>query len=551
MQLAFDKFLDLYKKFLVIYSKGKKGKGIRLVTSIEAKESIDLVKTFLDLGTQIRHVKKLASMNFVVGDKEVLATIEKMEGGKMVESLLISNEPMYIKHFYNIFEELWNKGIDAQDRIKAIEEGLESADIEIIPNPKEGIKYAWKVIKSAKKEVLILFSTANALRRQIEMGGLALLNEVSENHPGMIRILIPADNNIVQTIKEVQETCPCVNIGTIEESLQTRITIVLVDREECVIVESMEDAKDSSTDAAGLSTHSTSKSIVSSYVSIFESLWNQIELYEQLKESKKQGDEAHEKLKSNDKMQREFINIAAHELRNPVQPILGLIEILRTKIRAEKKEEITTGKNDNDNDNDDDIIDVIIRNATRLKQLTETILDITRIENQSLILYKEEFCLNEIILCAITDARTRLPKEQMENIKFVLESEGGQADLTVAIVADKQRITQVVSNLLDNAVKFTKHGSVLIKTKRKKVNSGDEIVVSIEDTGSGITPKILPRLFTKFATTSRTGTGLGLYICKTIIEAHGGRIWGENNRDSRGATFAFSLPLLEQTIQND
>jgi len=154
-------------------------------------------------------------------------------------------------------------------------------------------------------------------------------------------------------------------------------------------------------------------------------------------------------------------------------------------------------------------------------------------------------------LHAIDDARTQLPKEQMENIKFVLESEDGQADLTVAVVADKQRITQVISNLLDNSVKFTKHGSVLIKTKRKKDNNGDEIVVSIEDTGSGITPKVLPRLFTKFATTSRTGTGLGLYICKTIIEAHGGRIWGENNRDSRGATFAFSLPLLEQTIQND
>jgi two-component system, OmpR family, sensor histidine kinase VicK len=547
MQLAFDNFLDSYKKFLVIYSNGKKGKGIRLVTSIEAKESIDLVKTFLDLGTQIRHVKKLASMNFVVGDKEVLATIEKMEGGKMIQSLLISNESMYIKHFYNIFEELWNKGIDAQDRIKAIEEGIESADIEIIPNPKEGIKYAWKVIKSAKKEVLILFSTANTLRRQIEMGGLTLLKEVSENHPGMIRILIPADNNIVQTIKEVKETCPYVNIGTIEESLQTRITIVLVDREECVIVESIEDAKDISTDAAGLSTYSNSKSIVSSYVSIFESLWNQTELYEQLKESKKQGDEAHEKLKSNEKMQREFINIAAHELRNPVQPILGLIEILRTKIRAEKKEEITIGKNDND----DDIIDVIIRNATRLKQLTETILDITRIENQSLILYKEEFCLNEIILYAIADARTQLPKEQMENIKFVLESEDGPADLAVAIVADKQRITQVISNLLDNAVKFTKHGSILIRTNRKKDNNGDEIVVSIEDTGSGITAKVLPKLFTKFATTSQTGTGLGLYICKNIVEAHGGRIWGENNRDSRGATFAFNLPILGQTIQND
>jgi len=110
MQLAFDNFLDLYKKFLVIYSKRKKGKGIRLVTNIEDKESIELVKTFLDLGTQIRHVKKLASMNFVVGDKEGIATIEKMEGGKMVASLLASNELVYIKHFYNIFEELWSRG---------------------------------------------------------------------------------------------------------------------------------------------------------------------------------------------------------------------------------------------------------------------------------------------------------------------------------------------------------------------------------------------------------------------------------------------------------
>jgi len=152
MQLAFDNFLDLYKKFLVIYSKRKKGKGIRLVTNIEDKESIELVKTFLDLGTQIRHVKKLASMNFVVGDKEGIATIEKMEGGKMVASLLASNELVYIKHFYNIFEELWSRGIDARDRIKVVEEGVEAANIEIIPNPREGIKHAWKVIKSAKKK---------------------------------------------------------------------------------------------------------------------------------------------------------------------------------------------------------------------------------------------------------------------------------------------------------------------------------------------------------------------------------------------------------------
>ena len=159
MEQIYNSFFDLYRKILDDY-RGGQGKGIKWVINMEGKEGTDLVKKFIDLGMQIRHVKNLSSMNFAVGDKEVNATIEKMEGGKMVQSLLTSNEPLYIQHFYSIFEELWNKGIDAQDRIKAIEEGQESADIEIIPNPKEGMKHAWKVIKSARKEVLIIYSTA-------------------------------------------------------------------------------------------------------------------------------------------------------------------------------------------------------------------------------------------------------------------------------------------------------------------------------------------------------------------------------------------------------
>jgi signal transduction histidine kinase len=292
-----------------------------------------------------------------------------------------------------------------------------------------------------------------------------------------------------------------------------------------------------------LSTYSNRESIGSSYVSIFESLWNQTELYEQLKQSNKQLEEAHEKLKIDGKMQQEFINIAAHELRNPVQPILGLTEILRSKIRAEKEEEITGEKDDND----DDIMDVIIRNATRLKQLTEDILDITRIENQALTLHKEQFCLNEVILHAITDTRNQLEKEPRENIRFMLNPEQGMDDLTV-VIADKQRITQVISNLLDNAVEFTKQGIITIRTEEKKDNNNKEVIVSIKDTGTGITRKVLPRLFTKFATTSRKGTGLGLYICKNIVEAHGGRIWGENNPDGKGAAFTITLPTPVPSI---
>ena len=544
MELIYNSFFDLYRKILDDY-RGGQGKGIKWVINMEGKEGTDLVKKFIDLGMQIRHVKNLSSMNFAVGDKEVNATIEKMEGGKMVQSLLTSNEPLYIQHFYSIFEELWNKGIDAQDRIKAIEEGQESADIEIIPNPTEGIKHAWKVIKSARKEVLIIYSTANAFRRQIENGGLALLKEVSKNLLGKVRILIPADNKIVQTIREVMETSPDINIRTIEESLQTRITIVLVDRKDCVIVESIDYPRDNSADAAGLATYSKSKSIVASYVSIFESLWNQTELYEQLKESKKQLEQAYEKLKINGKRQKEFIDIAAHELRNPVQPILGLAEILRSKMKVEEEQDFTREKTIFDGN---DIVDVIIRNAIRLKRLTEDILDITRIENQSLTLYKEEFCLNEVILHAIADTRNQFQKQQREIIKLILDSEQGKDDLTIAVVADKQRIIQVVSNLLNNAVKFTKQGVITISTAKKKKDNNnsieeDEVIVSIRDTGIGIHPQVLPKLFTKFVSTSPKGTGLGLYICKSIVEAHGGKIWAENNADGDGATFMFSLPI--------
>ena len=544
MELIYNSFFDLYRKILDDY-RGGQGKGIKWVINMEGKEGTDLVKKFIDLGMQIRHVKNLSSMNFAVGDKEVNATIEKMEGGKMVQSLLTSNEPLYIQHFYSIFEELWNKGIDAQDRIKAIEEGQESADIEIIPNPKEGIKHAWKVIKSARKEVLIIYSTANAFRRQIENDGLALLKEVSKNLLGKVRILIPADNKIVQTIREVMETSPDINIRTIEESLQTRITIVLVDRKDCVIVESIDYARDNSADAAGLATYSNSKSIVASYVSIFESLWNQTELYEQLKESKKQLEQAYEKLKINGKRQKEFIDIAAHELRNPVQPILGLAEILRSKMKVEEEQDFTREKTIFDGN---DIVDVIIRNAIRLKRLTEDILDITRIENQSLTLYKEEFCLNEVILHAIADTRNQFQKQQREIIKLILDSEQGKDDLTIAVVADKHRIIQVVSNLLNNATKFTKQGVITISTAKKKKDNNnsieeDEVIVSIRDTGIGIHPQVLPKLFTKFVSTSPKGTGLGLYICKSIVEAHGGKIWAENNADGDGATFMFSLPI--------
>ncbi|MBD0359977.1 MAG: hypothetical protein ICV56_04625, partial [Nitrososphaeraceae archaeon] len=162
MRLVYNNYFDIYEK--VMRNKYRKGEheGIRWVTSITEKDSADLVRTFLNIGVQIRHVKNMPPIDFAVSDKEMMATIEKMEGGQMAQSLLVSNEPAYIDHFAFIFEELWKNGIDASDRIRDIEQGVDQANIEIISNPKEGIKRAWNTIKSAKEEVLIMFSSANA-----------------------------------------------------------------------------------------------------------------------------------------------------------------------------------------------------------------------------------------------------------------------------------------------------------------------------------------------------------------------------------------------------
>jgi signal transduction histidine kinase len=237
---------------------------------------------------------------------------------------------------------------------------------------------------------------------------------------------------------------------------------------------------------------------------------------------------ANEQLKVHDKMQKEFINIASHELRTPIQPILALTDIVRSKIKEPQLQEL---------------LDVTIRNAKRLKRLTSDILDVSKIESQSLNLKKERFNLKDVITHCISDIVTNryMDKDNTINtVKIISQSKD------VFVEADKARITQVISNLLDNAVKFTENhatkGMGTINITTEKFDS--ETHVSIKDTGSGIDVEILPRLFEKFVSRSFQGTGLGLFICKSIVETHGGKIWAENNRDGKGgAIFTFTLPL--------
>jgi len=455
-------------------------------------------------------------MNFAVGNKHFYATIEKMEEGKMMESLLISNEPAYVMHYNSIFEELWKNGIDAADRIRDIEEGVGLADIEVIPSSKRAQEIYLNIVRSATKEILWIFPTTNAFILQDKIGAMQLAKQAAKQRKIKVRVLVPANSSIEQKIQQLKEYCPdnVINVRYIEQMTETKATILVVDRKASLVMELRDDSKTSFVEAIGLSTYSNSKAGVLSYVAIFENLWVQSDLYE--------------RLKINDKMQKEFINIAAHELRTPVQPILGLSDVLLSK-----KGDIEQYR---------ELLDAIKRNSKRLQRLTENILDVTKIESQSLQLKKERFSLNEIIRNVINDVNNQaeLRTNSNDNVVTILF----EPKQNVIVEADKVRIYEVISNLLKNAIKFTKEGPVTIAGTEKMDYTKEEVVVSIKDTGTGIDPEILPRLFTKFATKSITGTGLGLFISKNIVEAHGGKIWAENNSDGkRGATFYFSLPL--------
>ncbi|HEY5631397.1 MAG TPA: sensor histidine kinase [Nitrososphaeraceae archaeon] len=245
---------------------------------------------------------------------------------------------------------------------------------------------------------------------------------------------------------------------------------------------------------------------------------------------------ANEQLKVHDKMQKEFINIASHEIKTPTQALLGYSEILQR--HPEKREEMSQA---------------IFRNANRLQRLTNDILDVTRIESQTLKLNKEQFNLADLISSVVEDFKNDIQKKGSD-IKLFYEPKDH-----LILEADKGRLTQVISNLLSNAIKFTNQGSGTISIEistiqRQQIHNNDidkKVLVCIKDDGMGIDPGIMSRLFTKFASKSEIGgTGLGLFISKSIIEAHGGRIWAENNSDGKGATFVFSLPLTMSNNSN-
>ena len=428
--------------------------------------------------------------------------------GEPVTNALFCNQKEMVNAHLFIFENLWRQATPAHTRIKELEKGILPEVLQTIKDPHQMTVMGLKLVKSAKAEILIIFHTANALLRQVKSGGINLLIENVLKYKIQVRILVPIEDKITDTVHRL-ERITGIQIRNIEQTMQ--VTILVVDRTYSLVIELKDDTKEISEEAIGLAAYSNSKSTVLSYVSIFESLWIQSKLREELL------------IRS--LAQKEFINIARSAARTPIQPILGLSEILRSRVGEENQE----------------FIDVIIRNAKRLQGLTEDILDITRIEGKALKLNRQSFLLAKTIREIVQDYTAEI---RDINSNIVLSFSSLRESESVVIVGDESRIKQVISNLIDNSLRFTDHGAITCTAEID--NEHSQMIVRVKDTGKGIARDIQPKLFTKFVTKSEKGTGLGLYICKGIIEAHGGRIWAENNAErsgGNGATFSFSLPL--------
>jgi two-component system, OmpR family, sensor histidine kinase VicK len=495
---------------------------VRYITDI-TKDNLAYCRNLMTFPMEIRHLDGIKA-NFSVSDLEYIASstpLQEIHSLEPIQQIIYSNVKDIVQQQKYVFESFWNRSIPAEHRIMELEEGVVLGSTEIISNPIITKDLFITLVKSSKEQVLLLIPSINGFLREESLKIIQYLKESASDRGVYVKILTPTNDMINEKIQKIKrDNIKNFDIQSFEviSNIQINtITILVVDSKESLVIEKKDDSKLDFIDAAGLSTYSTSKPTVLSYVSIFESLINQVKLYEQLK--------------IHGKMQEEFINVASHELRTPIQVILAFTELLEH--HPEKK---------------DEMIQSIQRNALRLQRLAEDILDVTKIESKTLNLHKEKFNLGDLISTIIDDHRNNINKNDdgKDKVKLLYTNEKGP----FLVKADYARIIQSISNILNNAIKFTQEekergeegaGDIYITIEKKKDNE-QQVIVMIRDTGIGIDSDMLPRLFTKFATKSTKGTGLGLFISKSIIEAHGGTIWAENNKDGKGATFAFNLP---------
>jgi len=495
-----------------------KRRGVKLfyITEI-TRDNLSYCKQLITMVDELRHLDGIKG-NFYISETGYLAPATFHEKGKPASQIIYSNVKELIEHQRYVFDTFWDKAISAEQRIREIEEEREPDFYEVITDNEKASQILIDLAKAVKKEALFLLPNDKAMLRLDRMGLIDYAIKASQNG-ATVKIICPMSEANAKVVKRISERAPQIQVlnGNISP-----YGMYIVDNERFLRAELRQPEAKKFSEAIGLVVYSNRRNTVDSFKSIFELLWKEHESVEEVKRAYR--------------MQKEFINIASHEMKTPTQAILGYTGLLRQ--HPEKRDQMIQG---------------ISRNALRLQRLTNDILDVTRIESQTLNLNKEQFNLKYLITSIVEDYRRQI-QENKSNVRLLYDIKRHKKNASLTIEADRGRITQVLSNLLNNAIKFAsekkERGQVVsvstVVDYDSKNNDQGEITVSIKDSGEGIHPDIFPRLFTRFATKSFTGTGLGLYISKNIVEAHGGRMWAENNSDGIGAIFSFSLPLTQK-----
>jgi two-component system sensor histidine kinase VicK len=512
-----------------------KAKGIRqrFVTEI-TQENVKYSKE-LARHVELRHLQGVKGNFGIVDGKEYGAAANLYDMQPPVE-FIYSNVKTFVEQQQYFFELLWNKAIPAEQRIREIEEGRTPEKLDVIQDTQKSINRAFEIMNKTQKELLVLFATPRTFSFALQGESADIYRKISKKGVD-IKLLVPRGSAEIENeqMRKVREISPKINLRQSAVGLNTRITIMISDRKEFMNWELKDDTLDNPYLAGGIATYSNIRALASSYAIIFDNLWRMTEILENLRI-------ANVKLENSENAMKEFINIAAHELRTPLQPILGLSEMLHDAR--------------NDPDHHRKLINVIVRNAHKLENLAENILDVTRIDSGRLQLSTQKIDLHELVESVVLDFHAVVENEidkKENNRKAIICLKDEYPDISEdtniehpIVLADANRIVQVITNLLSNAVKFSKEGdrALITITRGIRVIGGQPTaIVSISDQGQGINPEIMMRLFQKFISGSEKGIGLGLYISKNIVKAHGGDIWAENNKSGVGATFGFTLPL--------
>ncbi|MDE1862749.1 MAG: hypothetical protein KGI33_07545 [Thaumarchaeota archaeon] len=475
----------------------EKNVRIRYITEISEQNS-QFCKMLMNIISEFRHLDGIKGA-FGVTDEEFLAT-STLQEVKPVSHAIYSNAKQLVEVQRHIFETLWNRSIPAERKLKEIEEGSEPEFFEVINDPQRSAKIITNLVGSINSEALLLLPLSKSLVRLYRLGVLDQLSR-SARRGVKVNIICPIDPQSDPIVQSLRSNNSNINVLNGPEG---SVGLVVVDNSKFFISEVHEESDIEFSKTLGYGLYSNSASVIQSIRLFFDLLWK--------------SDELSEKLKDHERVQTEFINIASHEIKTPIQSILTYSELLQSE--PEKNESY---------------VDAIRRNALRLKLLSNNLLDMTKIQSKTLVVHRDRFDLSDVALSIVEDFRNQMKSNQSQSSVKISFSGPDH----VIVEGDKERITQVISNLVHNALKFTGGGTIMLGLRK----GPEEVTMSVKDTGQGIAQNIMPHLFTKFTTKHHSGTGVGLYISKNIVEAHGGKIWGRNNPNGRGATFEFSLPL--------